>query len=299
MDDTTAAAGNGSSARRRNIRVVVVVALALGTATALGACSNGASNKGSSSAASATSFSPRANDAIAKSGAPKGRPLSVPREVIYTADLQVRVDRLSPATARAVAIVDGAGGYLFSEDASLTGHTDATLVFKVPPARFTSTLGQLAALGTPLAKNVNANDVTAQVVDLRGRIKTAATSVARLRNLLATAQNVPDVVAIENGLTARESELESLQGQLQVVTSQVQLATVTVVLTTSAPRPHHAGIPGFASAVGGGWDAFANTAKVAAAVVGAVLPFAVFAGLAGGAIVVVRRRRRSTRLVAP
>ncbi len=297
MDDTTVA---GSEPRVRKPSMRVAAALALGAAITLGACSNGGNTGASSKAASsATSFSPRASDAIAKSSAPKGQPLSVPREVIYTADLQVRVAQVSPATARAVAIVDGAGGYLFSQDANLTGHTDATLVFKVPPVRFTGVLDRLAALGTPLAKNVNANDVTAQVVDLRGRIKTAGTSVARLRNLLASAQNVPDVVAIENGLTARESELESLQGQLQVVTSQVQLATVTVVLTTNAPQKHHTSIPGFTSALSGGWTAFSSAAKVIVAGIGAVLPFAAFAALACGAIVMARRRRRSTRLVAP
>ena len=295
MDDTMVA-GSRPSARKRNVRAAV--ALALGAAIALGACSNGSNSKSSGRAATAaTAFDQRASEAIAKTIAPKGQPLSLRRQVIYTAGLQVRVPQVGPATSRAVAIVDGAGGYLFSQEANLTGHTDATLVFKVPPAHFAAVLDHLASLGTLLAKNENANDVTAQVVDLQGRIKTAGTSVARLRNLLTSAQNVPDIVTIENELTTRESQLESLQGQLQVMTSQVQLATVTVALTTTAPK-HRANIPGFSSAASGGWTAFTNTAKFAAAVVGAVLPFAVFAFIAGGVVVFVRRRRRSARLVA-
>src|SRR5205085_3422827 len=133
------------------------------------------------------------------------------------ATLRVRVDGVRVTSSRAESIVDGIGGYLFSQDDNLTDRADASLVFKVPPDRFDATLNRLGALGTPLAKYVNASDVTDQVVDLQGRLKTATASAARLRALLANAANVPDIVVIENDLATRESQVEVLQGQLRVV----------------------------------------------------------------------------------
>jgi hypothetical protein len=166
-------------------------------------------------------------------------------------------------------------------------------VFKVPPAAFQRVLDQLAALGTPLEKMVSTNDVTDQVVDLQGRLETAEASAQRLRALFTNAGNVHDVVTIENDLATREAEVESLQGQLRVVKNQVQLATVTLTLTTRATPhvPKAKPAPGFTRALSAGWKAFAASVRVALTVVGATLPFVVFAGLVAGIVVFIRRRR--------
>ena len=267
-------------------------------AIVLGACSQGGKDGKASSAlgAAPTNGSETGTTSvIAVAKVPKGQPLDASRQIVYTAHLQVQVREVEPATTRAETIVDGSGGYLFSQDANLQGLTDENLVFKVPPAQFSSVLDRLGALGRPLEKQIATNDVTSQVVDLQGRLQTATASAARLRALFTSATNVPDVVAIENDLATRESEVESLQGQLRLVKSQVQLATVTLALTTKAPPPpahHHKGTPGFTSALSGGWTAFVNTAKVIAAVVGATLPFLAFAVAVGAVVVAVRRRRR-------
>jgi hypothetical protein len=239
-----------------------------------------------------------ATGALAKAPLPKGRPLTASQQIIYTATLRVRVADVRAASSHGESIVDGSGGYLFSQDANLTDRADATLVFKVPPDQFDPILGRLGALGTPLAKNVNASDVTDQVVDLEGRLKTASASATRLRALLGNAANVPDIVAIENDLATRESQVETLQGQLRVVQNRVQLATVTLELTTTAPHKK-ANIPGFTKALSAGWTAFAGTGKVVLAAVGAALPFALFVGCAGGVVALVRRKRRSAPVLTP
>ena len=283
--------------------VPIGIAMLVGAALTLSACSQGGGSKASSGAAGNSATSPTTGDqaggATAKSATLK-RPLTTPQQIIYTADLNVRVAKIDPASTLAVSIVTGAGGYLFSQDANLSGRADSNLVFKVPPKQFFPVLGRLADLGTPLQKTVSTTDVTDQVVDLEGRLATATASTNRLRGLLANATNVPDIVAVERELTTRESEVETLQGQLRVVKNRVQLATVTLVLTTKAPPVKHkkTTIPGFTSALSGGWTAFANTGKVVLAAIGATLPFlalAAFAALIAFAV----RRRRSAHLQTP
>jgi hypothetical protein len=265
----------------------------------LGACSHGVGEKGSSAARATQATAPGGSSAGAKNviaGAkvPEGQPLTASRQIVYTAALQVRVKDVVRASDRAEVIVDGTGGYLFSQDANLQGHTDETLVFKVPPAQFANDLDRLGALGIPLDKRVGTNDVTDQVVDLDGRLQTATASANRLRALFGSATNVRDIVAIENDLTTRESEVESLQGQLRLVKNQVQLATITLSLTTNAPahKATHKSKPSFTRALAAGWSAFVDTVRVTLAVIGATLPFLGFAAVVAAIVMAVRRRRR-------
>jgi hypothetical protein len=265
--------------RRIGFALLVLVVVALS------ACSQSQGGKAATAAGQKSAGADAAKEAVAK------QPTTAPQQIVYTADLHVRVDKVGPAATRAGTIVDEAGGYVFSQDAKLSGQADTTLVFKIPPNAFTRVLDRLANLGTPLAKNINAEDVTDQVVDLQGRFETATASAARLRALLANAANVPDIVAIERELATRESEVESLGGRLRVVRSRVQFATVTVVLTSKPAPKETAGIPGFTDSLSSGWNAFANAGRVALAAIGATLPFTLLAALIAAIVLALRRRR--------
>ena len=169
------------------------------------------------------------------------------------------------------------------------------LVFKVPPSAFATVLDRLAALGTKVRRDITTDDVTAQVVDLEGRLASATSSTARLRTLFDQATNVADVVAIEGELVKREAEVESLQGQLRVVQAQVAMATVTVHVVRARPAPTPApeeAATGFLAGLGTGWDALAAAAATGATALGVALPFLVLAALAALGGLALRRRLR-------
>ena len=69
------------------------------------------------------------------------------------------------------------------------------------------------------------------MVDLEVRIANTEVSAQRLRELLAEADGVPNLLAIETELTNRETQIEQMKGQLQVLRDQVDLSTVTVRFT--------------------------------------------------------------------
>src|SRR5690606_5517135 len=102
------------------------------------------------------------------------------REVVYTADLVVRVASVPDATATVTDAVEEAGGFLFSRDTTPDG---TTLVVKVPADRFDAVLDTVTGLGRELRHEVRADDVTAEVVDVEGRLETLEASAARLRGL--------------------------------------------------------------------------------------------------------------------
>jgi hypothetical protein len=220
------------------------------------------------------------------------------RELIYTADLRIRVGDIGRAAARAVAVAERSGGFLQSQRSDLEGDVSANLELKVDPERFDAAIVALGDLGTVLHRSQQAEDVTEQVVDLEGRLRSAEASRDRLRGLLSGAATASDVVAIEKELARREAEVESLTGRLRVLRSRIDRATIRVAFVETGEPEVSGTIPGFVDGVETGWVALMNALKALVLVVGVLVPF-----MPPVAVLVFGwkrlRRRRSRRVTRP
>ncbi len=239
----------------------------------------------------------------AKAAVPTTTPNVVPapgRQVVTNATLGLKAKRVGDVAADAIAVVTAAGGSLFSENAAVGSRSDAMLVFKVPPTAFAAVLDRLGKLGKRADQQVTTDDVTAQVVDLEGRLAAATASTARLRALYDRAENVPDVVAIEAELVKREGEVVTLQGQLGVVQAQVAEATITLTVAKLVPvAPVTEEASGFLAGLDRGWRAFVTAAGAGATALGVLLPFLALAGVVGGITLGIRRRLRPAPAPTP
>src|SRR5689334_20940706 len=153
------------------------------------------------------------------------------RQVIFTAKLQVEVADVFSAAAEAKRLASAAGGFMFSErsvEIEAGAQPQSDITFKLPPERFAGVMDDLARLGRERGRQVDASDVTAQLVDLDARLKTAEASLTRVRGLLADAKTVQEIVNLETEVTKRETLVEQLKGQLNQISRQVEFATVTV-----------------------------------------------------------------------
>ncbi|GAA2818777.1 hypothetical protein GCM10010470_62620 [Saccharopolyspora taberi] len=211
------------------------------------------------------------------------------RQVVRTAELGIETGDVPGTAARARGLAESAGGHLAEEDGS---RGDAHLVVKVPAAQLDRLLDQLAGLGEVTSRNQRAEDVTDQLVDTRSRIDSQRASVDRLRELMARAGSVGEIVQIESELTSRETELDALLRRQAALAGQVELATVDVRVS-AAERPEGGG---FLAGLSGGWEALRGFGMFALTALGAVLPFAAVLALpvaAGGLLLRRRRLRRS------
>jgi hypothetical protein len=271
---------------------------------ALASCGNGESKSSSAgSAEPAVLGSPAAGTGGAEQpstpSAPAGVDLAVAkrpasdRQVISTALLDLQARDLDGTINRATTLVVDAGGYVFSESASLTSAQHAHVVFKVPPERFADVIARIGRLGTLVHRNIGTQDVTGRVVDLDARLQAAQTSADRLRGLLANSGGVGDLLNVESELTTREGQVDTIAGELAALRAQVDMATVTLDLS---PVAKHAAAapskprPGFAQGLDAGSHAFAETARVTEATVGVLLPFLPIALLVLGGWWLARRR---------
>ncbi len=173
----------------------------------------------------------------------------------------------------------------------------AQLVLRVPVDSYDTVYQQLLALGTVLAHQRQAQDVTQQVVDVSSRVKTQQASVARVRALMDRAGSITDVTTLEQDLTQREADLESLESQLSALKAETAMSTVTVQIYSKAvPRrqvqpPKKSGGLSVFGALKGGWHALYETVRALLIALAAALPFLVPLGLLLWLLRVFLRRR--------
>ncbi|KUL47421.1 hypothetical protein ADL22_10165 [Streptomyces sp. NRRL F-4489] len=281
--------GRPPGARRVGGATVLVLAVSLAAA----GCSSGASGRTSTAdaaagpgagAAAPQQPGARAGTAGPGAGATPSAVRAKAARIVRTATLTVRTGDVAGALARARAAATDAGGYAADEttDRDPDGRDRSKLVLRVPPDHYDALLKRLSGLGTVLAREVAAKDVTDQVVDTDSRVKSQRASVERIRALMDRASSISDITALEAELSSREANLESLEAQLASLKDSTGAATVTLLLrqpgATEDPSPDRG--TSFGDALADAWHAFTGAARWVLVALAAVLPFA----LAGGGL---------------
>jgi len=228
------------------------------------------------------------------------RPVTSDRDLVRTGFLTVRVGDVGKAARLAADIATGAGGSVYDERTDQQREpgepAGSTLTIKVAPEHFADAMTSLSGLGQQLNRTVSVRDVTDQVADVGSRLDAQRAGVARVRDLLAQAKSLQDIVTIEAELTRRQADLESLQARSKALAAQTELATITAHLQavpTVAPRPVR--LTGFLAGLATGWRALSRGAGVGATAVGTLLPFLALAAVAGLVAWRLRARWRGRR----
>jgi hypothetical protein len=78
------------------------------------------------------------------------------------------------------------------------------------------------------SKNITAEDVTSQFVDIEARLKTKKEVELRYTALLREAKKVSDILEVENNLRTIREEIESQEGQLKYLKDQVSYSTINL-----------------------------------------------------------------------
>lgn len=300
----------------RSLRGIVVIATACAASGLMvAACSSSASQSSGVSAqaprpATVNGQAARSHSLVFGSPTGQGGPgqaidltrLAPSQDIIYTANLTLRVKDVNGTATSATGDVTAVGGYLAGEhQVQATGRGSVgqvNLELKIPVAAYHQTLAELAKLGTHLSFNEQAQDVTQQVADVSSRVTSAQAAIKQLRELLSRAGNVGQLLSVQDEINTQESALESLIAQQQALARETTYATVDLTLLG-----HHAVIPkkhkkkvshGLVAGLGTGWRALKLVVVWLLTAIGTLLPFAIPI-VAIGAIIYVGRRRSARR----
>ncbi len=284
----------------RLLRRGVVIASIVAAAWGLAACSGSAEFAGSD-ASYAEGGQAEAADAAADDGS-MAEESTDDRALIVTGAMYMTVDDPISAADDAVGIVEGAGGRVDARSETAPSGYDggsARLTLRIPAPALDAVVDDLRTLGSVDEFSTDSADVTDEVRDLDARISTLRASTERIAGLLDHAEDIKDIITLEDELAGRQAELESLEARQRGLDDQVSMSTIDLSLTTEpivivddSPRSFWSGLES-------GWNALLSFLTAALVVTGVLLPWITAAALlAAAALIAVRvvrsRRDRST-----
>ncbi|HSS61485.1 MAG TPA: DUF4349 domain-containing protein [Candidatus Limnocylindrales bacterium] len=198
-------------------------------------------------------------------------------------------------------LVESEGGYIAGTDAQATPQTDnqggqirtGVISFMVPAAHFDETIDQLSRVGKVQSEHISGTDVSAQYVDLNARLVNAEAQHNAMLALLAKAQNISDIIAVQNQIGQITAQIEQLKGQIKYLDDNTSFSNISVTMTEAgAPlQATPADSWGFATALNAAAHNFVTTIDYVVTGLGAIGPFLVIL-LVG---FLVWRRRRAPR----
>ncbi len=158
------------------------------------------------------------------------------RKLIKTVRLEMQTkefDTLIDGLAKKVQEMDG-----YIESSSMWGNSyyynstrSSEYTVRVPSDRLDEFIEVVGGLGNITYKNESVEDVTLQYIDVESHKKALETEQDRLLELLEKAENLEDLLAIENRLSEVRYELENYGSQIRLLDNRIDYSTVYLSVT--------------------------------------------------------------------
>jgi hypothetical protein len=146
--------------------------------------------------------------------------------LIYTANLTMAIFEVGPALKSIEALARELGGYMASQSMQ-------AITVRIPVERFHDAMARLEKMGDIIHREVQAEDISQEFVDLEVRLKSARAVRDRLEQLLARATRVDESIAIERELERVVGEIERLEGRLKYLRDRASFSTIAVRFSTT------------------------------------------------------------------
>jgi len=159
------------------------------------------------------------------------------RKIIFTASLSLDVVDAEKAFSNCEILVAKYGGFVAQSSLQKSDtQVLATAVLRVPAAKATQLMNDLAGLGTVTSRSSGSDDITSQYIDIQARLKVLRAEEQQLVGFLKKATNIKDMLAVQEQLRTVRTEIEQYEGQQRYMDNATSLATVTaqLVQTTDA-----------------------------------------------------------------
>lgn len=153
------------------------------------------------------------------------------RKIIKNGDLSIQTREFDEFLMSLDRSILSVGGYV--EASSVNGNSynrsrmrSAEVTARIPAENLDAFCDQVSELGNVTYKNLYTRDVTLTYVDLESHVKALRTEQETLMELLAKAQEVEDIILIQNRLSDVLYEIESYESTLRTFDDQIAYSSV-------------------------------------------------------------------------
>ena len=155
------------------------------------------------------------------------------RKLIRNVNLSLQTKEFDTVLDNMSQKIKDLGGYI--QDSSVWGSSSdysssrsASYTLRIPSDKLDEFIDVVETLGNVTYKNESVDDVTLRYVDVNSHKKALETEQERLLALLEKAENVEDIITIENRLSDVRYELENYESQIRLLDNQIDYSTVYV-----------------------------------------------------------------------
>jgi hypothetical protein len=234
------------------------------------------------------------------------------RKIVRTATLELEVEDVAAAVQEAEDVAVAARGFVSESnvfvdappgpdgDGTPKRTQTASVTIRVPAEAYSSVMSKLRGIAKEVrSERSEASEVTEEFTDLEARLRNLEATEASYLELLAKAEDIPDILTVQDRLNGVRLEIEQVQGRINVLNSLVDLATITVQLSVAAPGEEPGGEKGWVEKA---WDAAWDGSQAVLVALGTV---AIVGGVAliwlaiPGVVGYLAWRRFGSRLVRP
>ncbi|KAF2332176.1 DUF4349 domain-containing protein [Flavobacterium nitrogenifigens] len=162
----------------------------------------------------------------------------IPQKIIKQGSLRFETDNLENTYNQIQkAVSDNKARVINDSEGKDYNSVYRSLTIKVPSQNFDRFINNVSkGVSYFEVKNISAEDVTEQFIDLTSRLNTKKKLEERYLQILQKATKVSEILEIEKQISAIREEIESKEGQLKYLESRVSESTVTIDFYKKTPE---------------------------------------------------------------
>lgn len=170
--------------------------------------------------------------ASASLAAPEAQP---ERKIVRNASLTIRTAQYDEITARLQETIAAMGGYV--ENLYQYGETVRRISYtlRIPSQRLDEFLAGAGSMGRVTDRSESTTDMTTQYVDNQARLDTLYAKRNRLNELLEKAENVSDLIEIENAIADAQYQIDRYETSQRSIDREVDMSYVNLTVVEETP----------------------------------------------------------------
>lgn len=159
---------------------------------------------------------------------------SVDKKIIKTGSLNLKVEKAEAVAESISNIARLNKGEVASSNFSQSsrGIKSGYIIIRVPFQNFDAAFNEIKKTATQiLNESTNAQDITAEYIDLEARLKNKRAEEQSFVALLNRSGKIEEVLSVTRETARVRGEIEQLEGQLRYLSSQTDMSTITINLS--------------------------------------------------------------------